>query len=267
MRVRLRAVSLDPGPQPQDSDRPDPSVPTASSGPPAPKGIRLVALLEVLIASDYPTQFAIASTFAALGYGPFGPNGRLQVGYVIGLSLVDSVVLIGLIVLFLRGHGERPRDVIFGRRPVLIEAAYGVPLIFGALAIGIGVLLTVQYAAPWLRTVARNPLQDLLGSPRDAWLFALAVVVAGGMREEVQRAFLLHRFEQWLGGRTLGVIVTSAAFGLGHLLQGADAALATALLGAFWGVIYLRRRSAVAPMVSHAGFDLVQIVQFFGGRP
>jgi uncharacterized protein len=58
------------------------------------------------------------------------------------------------------------------------------------------------------------------------------------------------------------VILTSAAFGAGHLLQGADAAIATALLGAFWGAIYLRRRSMVAPMVSHAGFDLLQIAQF-----
>ena len=39
-------------------------------------------------------------------------------------------------------------------------------------------------------------------------------------------------------------------------------AMATALLGAFWGVIYLRRRCCVAPMVSHSGFDLVQIAQF-----
>ena len=38
--------------------------------------------------------------------------------------------------------------------------------------------------------------------------------------------------------------------------------VATALLGAFWAVVYLRRRSVVAPMVSHAGFDLLQIVQF-----
>ena len=38
--------------------------------------------------------------------------------------------------------------------------------------------------------------------------------------------------------------------------------LVTGLLGAFWGVVYLRRRSAVAPMVSHAGFDLLQILQF-----
>ena len=57
-------------------------------------------------------------------------------------------------------------------------------------------------------------------------------------------------------------MVTSVAFGAGHLMQGTDAALATGLLGAFWGVVYLRRRSAVAPMVSHAGFNLLQIVQF-----
>jgi membrane protease YdiL (CAAX protease family) len=60
----------------------------------------------------------------------------------------------------------------------------------------------------------------------------------------------------------IGLIVTSAAFGAGHALQGADAVIATALLGAFWGFVYLRRGSVVAPMVSHAGFDLLQIVQY-----
>src|SRR5207247_3370035 len=66
----------------------------------------------------------------------------------------------------------------------------------------------------------------------------------------------------WLGGGTMGVIVTSVAFGAGHMLQGADAMLATGLLGAFWGVVYLRRRWCVAPLVSPSGFDLLQIVQF-----
>src|SRR5438093_7657624 len=83
--------------------------------------------------------------------------------------------------------------------------------------------------------------------------FALVVLVAGGVREEIQRAFLLHRFEEWLGGGTVGVIVTSAAFGAGHALQGGDAVVATGLLGAFWGAVYLRRRSAVAPVVSQSG--------------
>jgi len=220
----------------------------------------------VLICSDYPTQLALGGTLTAFGYGPFVAHGRLSLTYVAGLSLADTLLLVGLVLLFLRAHGERPRDVLFGRRPLDREAAAGLMLIPVALGIAIAVLLASQRFAPWLHTVALNPLQDLLRSPRDAWLFALVLVAAGGIREEVQRAFLLHRFEVWLGGGTVGVIVTSIGFGLGHLLQGADAALATGLLGALWGAVYLRRRSAVAPMVSHAGFDLTQVVQFLLAR-
>ena len=91
-------------------------------------------------------------------------------------------------------------------------------------------------------------------------------MIVGGENEQTAPA---GKFEQdratelWNDPET-GVIVTSAAFGAGHLLQGADAAIATGLLGAFWSVIYLRRRSCVAPMVSHAGFDLIQVAQYLG---
>jgi membrane protease YdiL (CAAX protease family) len=220
-----------------------------------------LALIEVLICSDFLTQFALSGTLAAFGYQPF-VQGRLSVGYVVTLSLGDAVFLVGLILILLSAHGERPRDALFGRRSVVPEIAIGVTLIVVALAIAVMVLLPIRQFAPWLHTVQQNPLQQLLRSPRDAWLFALVVLVAGGVREEIQRAFLLHRFDVWLGGPTVGVVVTSTAFGAGHLLQGVDAAMATGLLGAFWGVIYLRRRSCIAPIVSHAGFDLIQIVQY-----
>jgi membrane protease YdiL (CAAX protease family) len=227
---------------------------------------RTVALIEVLLCSDYPTQLALGGTFAAFGYSPYAAPGRLRVWYVVGLSFADSVALIALVVLFLYAHGERPRDVLIGHRRPIVEGAAGIPLILVALGIGAIVLVAIQRFAPSLHTVQHNPLQELIRSPGDAWLFALVVVVAGGVREEIQRAFLLHRFDVWLGGGGVGVIVTSAAFGAGHLLQGADAAIATAVLGAFWGAIYLRRRSMVAPMVSHAGFDLLQIAQYLSSR-
>ena len=216
----------------------------------------------MLLCSDFPTQIALGTTFTALGYAPFD-RGHLSIRYVVFLSLADTAALMTLVVLFLLAHGERPRDVLLGRRAVTREAAIGIPLILAALAIGVAVLLSIQRFAPSLHTVEHNPLQDLLTSPRDAWWLALLALVVGGVREEVQRAFLLHRFDVWLGGEALGVVVTSIAFGAGHFLQGADAAIATALLGAFWGAIYLRRRSCVAPMVSHAGFDLLQIAQYF----
>ena len=152
--------------------------------------------------------------------------------------------------------------MFFGRRPVLGEARYGLLLTIVTLAIGIAVLGSIRTLLPVLHNVEHNPLQDLMARPRDAWLFVLVVVIAGGVREEIQRAFVLHRFEVWLGGKWVGVVVGSAAFGAGHLLQGVDAAVATGLLGVFWGIVYLRRRSVVAPIVSHSGFNLLQIAQF-----
>jgi membrane protease YdiL (CAAX protease family) len=254
-------MSLDSSedPSPSALDPPTPDLEPAASTPIA---FRLVALLEVLLCSDYATQAALGATFGAFGYGPYDARGQLSVGFVAWLSLLDTALLVGLMVFFLYAHGERPREIFLGSRPRAREAALGIPLILAALALGIAVLATIQRFAPSFHTVEHNPLQDLIRRPRDAWLFAFVVVAAGGVREELQRAFLLHRFEQWLGGATVGVIVASFAFGAGHLLQGADAAIATCLLGVFWGVVYLRRRSVVAPIVSHSGFNLVQIVQF-----
>jgi membrane protease YdiL (CAAX protease family) len=60
----------------------------------------------------------------------------------------------------------------------------------------------------------------------------------------------------------VGLLVFSALFGLGHIDQGIDAVLATSLLGAAWGGVYLVRRSIVAPMVSHAAFNLAQLLKY-----
>ena len=245
------------------SPEPDPDVPDRA----IPVTARIVALIEVLLCSDIVTQFAIGGTLTALGYHARTANGQLSVGYVVALSLGDAVLLIGLILALLYAHGERPRQVLLGRRPVVAEGVFGLWLLPIALGIAFMVIFLVRRLAPALHNVELNPLQGLLGSPRDAWWFALVVVVAGGIREEIQRAFLLHRFEVWLGGGTVGLVVTSIAFGAGHFdLQGVDAGIATGLLGAFWAFVYLRRRSAIAPMVSHAGFDLLQIVPFLGLR-
>ena len=57
-------------------------------------------------------------------------------------------------------------------------------------------------------------------------------MIAGGVREEVQRGFILHRFEQYLGGGARWASSCySVLFGLGHLEQGWDAAIATGVLG------------------------------------
>ncbi len=256
-------------------DAPDPSSdappagPTADNPPTGPRALehppladRAVALIEVALCSDYPTQLVLGALFAALHYGPTATGGQLTIGYVSLLSFADTLLLLGLIHVLMRARGERWRDLLFGGHPIGPELRLGLPLALLALVVAFTVLALVLAFAPWMHTVVRNPLQQMIQTPRDALLFAAVVVIAGGVREEIQRAFLLGRFERWLGGDAVGIVVTSISFGFGHLLQGADAALATGAMGALWGWVYLKRRSVVAPMVSHAGFNLLEIAQF-----
>ena len=226
---------------------------------------RIVALFEVLLCSDYPTQLAVGATLVAFGIRPLHPGGALSLRYVVALSLADTALLVGLICLFLWSHGERVRDVVVGRRPVRREIEIGVPLAVGALVVGIAIIVLVRIVVPALHNVPQNPLQSLIHGRRDAAIFALVVVIAGGVREEIQRAFILHRFDVWLGGPAAGLVVSSLAFGLGHLLQGRDVALTTAVLGFYWGMVYIRRRSSIAPIVSHAGFNLLELLPFLAG--
>jgi membrane protease YdiL (CAAX protease family) len=111
--------------------------------------------------------------------------------------------------------------------------------------------------------VPDNPLEGMIGSGVNMWLFLLLVIVAGGVREELQRAFLLHRFRADLGRPWLGLVITSMAFGMGHTLQGLDAAIITGALGAAWGAMYLTRGSALAPMVSHSLFNSGELLRAF----
>ncbi|MGE3177390.1 MAG: CPBP family intramembrane glutamic endopeptidase [Vicinamibacterales bacterium] len=233
--------------------------------PPAPSASpsleqRILAAVEVALCSDFPTQLTLTMLFLRLG---IGGGSQFDIGFITPLLLTDTVVLLGLIFLFLRAHGERPSEVFLGDRPWREELRAAIPMTFLAYGIAISLLLTLAAVAPWLHTVTENPLQSLIEAPGDAAIFALVVVIAGGIREEMQRAFILRRFEQSLGGPVVGVAVSSLAFGVGHLVQGADAAITTGVLGAFWGVTYLRRRSVIAPVISHAGFDLLQIAIFF----
>ena len=240
-------------------DQPLPAGPAPAVQDPPHR--RLVAIGEILLCSSVPTQTLIGAILQLAGLSPTDAAGRLSLPFVLTLSLADTVVLIALMVALTRAHGESATELWIGERRVRFEVLFGImliPLVFLAVVILLNLL---RVFAPWLHNVPQNPLEGLAGTAGDAALFALVAIFAGGVREELQRAFLLRRFELHLGGPAVGVIVLSAAFGMGHIVQGWDAVITTAALGAFWAVIYLKRRSSVAPVVSHAGFNTLEIVR------
>ena len=223
---------------------------------------RASAIFEIVLCSGVPSQLALASLFALAGFSPFGQDGRLSFGYIVALLLLDATLLITLIFWFLRRHGENPREVFLGRRPVRREILLGIPMTAVVFMLAVIVLATAQRLFPTLHNVGENPLQQLIQSPGQALVLVVVATIGGGLREEIQRAFILHRFERHLGGGMVGLIIYSLIFGLGHSLQGWDAVLATTILGLFWGYVYLARRSIAAPVVSHSGFNAAEIFVF-----
>jgi membrane protease YdiL (CAAX protease family) len=222
---------------------------------------RLRAVAEILVCSSIPTQILIGGLLRAAGLPVLDEEGQLSLAFVLILSIADTIVLIALMVAITRSHGGRVRDLWLGGRPIVPEAIHGfllIPLVFFGVVI---LLNAMRILAPWLHNVPVNPLEQLATTPGGAAVFAIVAIVAGGIREELQRAFLLQRFEQHLGGARVGVVVLSIGFGLGHIVQGWDAVIVTGALGAFWALLYLRRRSVIAPVVSHAGFNSVEVLR------
>jgi membrane protease YdiL (CAAX protease family) len=222
---------------------------------------RVVAIGEILLCSSVPTQIALSVLLGLIGLTPEGADGRLSLPFVLILSLGDTFVLIAIMVALTRAHGDSVRALWLGDRPVAREALAGallVPLVFFAVVVLLNLL---RLLAPWLHNVPTNPFEQLAATPAEAMALAVVAIVAGGVREELQRAFLLQRFVRHLGGPAVGTIVLSVAFGAGHYMQGWDAVVTTGLLGAFWAVLYLRRGSSVAPIVSHAGFNGLEVLR------
>jgi len=262
-------------------DQPTRTIPGASdAAAPPPHRPQWPTWLEILLCSGYPTQIVLGKLLVFAGMAPWLPNGStywygwavpglstpafsLSSTFVFVVSVLDTVVLLSLMVFLLRRRGERPLEVFFGGRRALPDIAAGVLSVPFVVMVVVGLMLAIQRFLPALHNVPANPLEGLLGTGASLWMFLAVVIVAGGVREELQRAFLLHRFRGDLGQPWMGLFITSLSFGMGHTLQGLDAAVITGALGAIWGAMYLTRGGALASIVSHSLFNSGELLRIF----
>lgn len=242
-------------------DTPTDTEPTALAA--APVRHPWQAWLEIVLCSGYPTQLMLGAALQDLGIAPLTADGTLSATFVFALSLADTVALVAMMWWLLIRNGDQPREVFLGRRRVGEEAVVGLLSVPFVVALVLVLSLAIRAFLPVLRNVPNNPLEGLLGTQAGLLTFLLVVIVAGGLREELQRAFLLHRFRNDLGSAGAGLFITSIAFGLGHTLQGWDAAILTGALGFTWGAMYLTRGSAIASIVSHSLFNTGELLRAF----
>lgn len=228
--------------------------------PPLPSLPRWFAALQVLLVCGVPTQLLVLVFLFLIGE-PLPTDAQIPLELFATLSLLDTALVALLIRLFLILSGETSRDVFLGRRPVFGEAWRGLVLLPVVFVVVTGIVYVLRLVMPWLHNVPQSPLEPYMNTPFNAAIFFFVVIVAGGVREELQRGFILHRFAQRLGGARVGLAIFTIAFGSLHLNQGIDVAIAVGSLGLFWGILYLRRGSVIAAMVNHGSFDAAQVIQ------
>jgi uncharacterized protein len=220
---------------------------------------RAQALLEILLVSGLVSSFFAALPFSLRKGGPaLQHDARLIAAFI----LLEASITLVFMVALLKAHGEGFSDLgLNGRR-------WGANALIG-LAILPAFFLTNALVSELFRRflpgfyIDRNPLIDLIRTPRDLALFLLSGIAAGGIKEELQRAFILTRFRQHLGGAWLGLALWSVAFAAGHYLQGFQGVVIAGVLGLLFGILYLVRQSVVAPIVSHAAYDTIVLIGYW----
>jgi membrane protease YdiL (CAAX protease family) len=232
-------------------------LPSPTPAPPA----RWLAALQIFLVSGIPTGL-IAFVVLVFGAGiPLVDGSSISIELLAMLMFLDTAMIALLMRVFLEASGESSKDVFIGALPPRREILKGlalVPVVFILVSL---VVLGLRSVAPWLHNVKESPLEQYMQNPLDTGIFFFVVILAGGVREELQRAFIIRRFGQRLGGLKVGLIVYSLAFALMHYDQGWDVALAVGLLGLLWGTLYVRKGSAMMAMANHAGFNGAQIIQ------
>ena len=221
---------------------------------------RVQALFEVILLAGLVSSVlaVLPWAFTASGRASLMANVRVMVAYL----FLEALITFGLLFLVMMAHGETLKGLGLSWprwRSNLFLGLMIVPILF-FLNIVVSVIFQAYFPAYFLD---RNPLTELIHTPQDLILFIGAALIAGGIKEELQRAFILRRFQAYLGGARLGLILWSVAFGLGHAVQGRQGVVAAGIFGLIFGIAYLARGNLIVTMVSHGVYDTAALLGYW----
>jgi membrane protease YdiL (CAAX protease family) len=222
---------------------------------------RFQALFEVLLISGLISSFLAALPFSLI----MGKKFHLLTSDVQLISvflLLESGITFMMLKILLKARGQGIADLGWRREqwePNLLLGLVLVPFLF-LINAGVSFIFRTYLPKYYLE---QNPLIEMVQTPQQLVLFAFAALVAGGIKEELQRAFILNHFRRYLGGAAAGLVLWSAAFGAGHYVQGVQGVFLAAVYGLIFGSIYILRGSVIAPVAAHGAYDTLALIGYW----
>jgi membrane protease YdiL (CAAX protease family) len=190
----------------------------------------------------------------------FAPNSQGNVSFAL-VAVATTLRDLGLLalILLLLARGNQPLTAIgWVSQRAGREVALG-------LVLSIPVIIGTQILQALLRAAGLSGPSETSGvmpakTVGDIILAVVLVVVVAVAEETIFRGYLILRFARALNSRTWAVVLSSVAFAIGHGYEGGAAVVTVGLTGLAFALVYIWRRSLVAPVVMHFVLDFIAIV-------
>jgi membrane protease YdiL (CAAX protease family) len=243
-----------------DSTPPNPDL------PPKTWVDRIQAVFEVFLLSGLISSL-LAGLLLYAFLGKRAANPLDSAGVFSVYLLLESGIVFLFLATILKYHRQTINSLGLQWAQWRFHLLIGLALVPFLFLINAAVALSVKLYFPQF-FIEKNPLTDLIHTPRQLALIIFSALVAGGIKEELQRAFILTRFRDHLGGASLGLVLWSIGFGAGHYVQGVQGVVIAAFYGLIFGIIYLLSRSLIAPIIAHGVYDSMALLAYwlFYGR-
>jgi membrane protease YdiL (CAAX protease family) len=174
-------------------------------------------------------------------------------------TIFRDLALVFLILFFLWRNGERVSQIgwKFTNRwkDAVIGVAIFIPFFFGASLVD-RLLKDLGFSAP----ATPLPFSAATKSPLEIFLAFVLVLIVAWAEETIFRGYLILRFKTITTSPLAAVLLSSFVFSLGHGYEGSAGVVAVGLMGFIFGLVYLWRKSLVAPMTIHFLQDLSGIL-------
>lgn len=224
---------------------------------------KLVAFAEILAVAFLGLPIAlflnVALTATYISTSGQATSAQQDTRVLFSILFADALVTVAIIWILQRARAETLSQIgllLTDYKNEIRIAGFALAGLFG-LTVASN-LIFHHFLPSWV--TRENELLALLQTPFDLGLFLVTSVCVGGFKEELQRGFILDRFDKKFGAAHLGLLLWSFVFGAMHLYQGADSAVIAGFLGLFLGSLYLSRRSLLAPMIAHSAFNIIMVL-------
>jgi len=176
---------------------------------------------------------------------PMDPNAGLALRAAIGIAIVWTVYKLAI-----RHLGERPRDDL-----KLADAPKG---------LGIGLVIGAVLFTAVVGVAAIADVYNIIGEggTSDLIRMAIGVAIIPGFMEELLFRGILFRWIEELGGSWVALIITSALFGLGHIMNPNATAFSSFAIAVEAGILlggaYMLTRNLWMAIGLHAAWNFTQ---------